>query len=57
VRRTIFAAILGALLSAWGLADRVLGQITGRLARAAFGAVDRDFVRDEADRARRVMWS
>jgi hypothetical protein len=57
VKRTIFAAILSALLSVWGFGERVLGDIAGRLARAAFGAIDRDFVHSEAARARREMWS
>jgi len=57
VKRTIFAAILSALLSVWGVGERILGDIAGRLARAAFGAIDRDFVHAEASRARREMWS
>jgi hypothetical protein len=57
VKRTIFAAILSALLSVWGVGERILGDIAGRLARVAFGAIDRDFVHAEASRARREMWS
>lgn len=57
MKRTIFAAILSALFSVWGLADQVFGWIVGRLTREIFGAIDRDYVHEQAAHARREMWS
>lgn len=53
----LLSAILTALLAVWGSLDRCLGRITGALARRIFDGIDRAAVREEADRARREMWS
>lgn len=57
MKRTIFAAILDALLSVWTLTDQLYGRIVGRLTREIFGAIDRDFVQAAAAHARAEMWS